>query len=137
MINRLYIAIDFDGTVVAHEYPLIGRSVGAEPVLKALVEAGHKLILFTMRGGTELAEAEEWFVQKEIEIWQVNRNPEQDTWTRSPKVWANIYIDDCAVGVPLRADSPDERPFVDWVRVHRWLVDKGVLDDFGEEDDEK
>jgi len=43
------ICIDFDGTCVSHEFPLIGKDIGAIPVLKELVEAGHKLILFTMR----------------------------------------------------------------------------------------
>ena len=43
------IVIDFDGTVVTHEFPKIGRDIGAVPVLKELVANGHRLILFTMR----------------------------------------------------------------------------------------
>lgn len=43
------IGIDFDGTVVTHDFPKIGKDIGAVPVLKKLVENGHKLILFTMR----------------------------------------------------------------------------------------
>jgi len=43
------IVIDFDGTVVSHEFPEIGKDIGAETVLKKLVESGHNLILFTMR----------------------------------------------------------------------------------------
>jgi hypothetical protein len=43
------ILIDFDGTCVAHEFPKVGKDIGAVPVLKALVENGHNLILFTMR----------------------------------------------------------------------------------------
>ena len=43
------IAIDFDGTCVTHEYPNVGRDIGAAPVLRKLVENGHKLILWTMR----------------------------------------------------------------------------------------
>lgn len=46
----MYIAIDFDGTCVTPEYPEIGKDIGAVPVLKRLVENGHKLILHTMRG---------------------------------------------------------------------------------------
>ena len=45
----MYIAIDFDGTCVTHEYPNIGKDIGAIPVLKQLVKDGHKLILYTMR----------------------------------------------------------------------------------------
>lgn len=40
------ICIDFDGTCVTHEYPKIGKDIGAVPVLKRLIETGNKLILF-------------------------------------------------------------------------------------------
>ena len=53
------IGIDFDGTCVTHEYPKIGKDIGAVPVLKELVEKGHKLILNTMRSGKELEDAVE------------------------------------------------------------------------------
>ena len=43
------INIDFDGTCVTHEFPSVGKSIGAEKVLKRLVDNGHQLILFTMR----------------------------------------------------------------------------------------
>lgn len=55
------IGIDFDGTCVTHDYPRIGKDIGAVPVLKELVERGHKLILNTMRSGKELEDAVEWF----------------------------------------------------------------------------
>lgn len=45
----MYICIDFDGTCVTHEFPSIGKDIGAIPVLKELVKNNHKLILFTMR----------------------------------------------------------------------------------------
>ena len=58
--------IDFDGTVVTHAFPEIGDDIGAVPVLKALVENGHQLILFTMRSdnkdGNYLTQAVNWFV---------------------------------------------------------------------------
>lgn len=44
----MIIAVDFDGTCVTHEFPKVGRDIGAVPVLRKLVENGHKLILFTM-----------------------------------------------------------------------------------------
>ena len=34
------INIDFDGTCVSHEFPEIGRDIGAVPVLRELVETG-------------------------------------------------------------------------------------------------
>ena len=54
----MYIAVDFDGTCVTHDYPRIGKEIGATKVLKRLVEAGHKLILNTMRSGKELQESD-------------------------------------------------------------------------------
>jgi len=53
----LIIAIDFDGTCTPHDTPASGGDIGAEPVLKKLVAAGHRLILWTMRSGSELEDA--------------------------------------------------------------------------------
>ena len=41
----MIIAVDFDGTCVTHKYPDIGEDIGAVPVLKELVDKGHRLIL--------------------------------------------------------------------------------------------
>lgn len=43
------INIDYDGTCVAHDFPRISKDIGAIDVLLKLTNAGHKLILFTMR----------------------------------------------------------------------------------------
>ena len=64
----MYIAVDFDGTCVTHDYPRIGKEIGAPKVLKRLVEAGHKLILNTMRSGKELQDAIHWF-NKSVESY--------------------------------------------------------------------
>ena len=45
----MIIAVDFDGTCVTHEFPKVGKDIGAVPVLKKLIEKGHKIILYTMR----------------------------------------------------------------------------------------
>lgn len=49
----MIIAVDFDGTCVSHEYPNIGKNIGAALVLKALVNAliekGYKVLT----GGTD------------------------------------------------------------------------------------
>ena len=113
------IAIDFDGTCVTHEYPKIGRYIGAEPVLKRLVAAGAKLILWTMRSGPPLDEAVQWFADRQIPLYGVQRNPAQDSWTQSPKAYAKIYIDDAGLGCPLSPGLTGERPFVDWSAVEK------------------
>ncbi len=108
-------AIDFDGTVVTHDYPRVGKEIGATPVLKKLVANGHKLILWTMRSGKELTDASMWFEEREIPLFGIQRNPEQDMWTSSPKAYAQVYIDDAAFGCPLKSDKNlSNRGFVDW-----------------------
>ena len=123
------IAIDFDGTCVTHEYPNIGREVeGCVDVLKRLVSEGHKLILYTMRSGKQLKEAKDWFKEREIPLWGVNENPTQNAWTTSPKIYANLYIDDAACGCPLIYDkSKASRPFVDWNAIKIMLLANGFI----------
>lgn len=41
--------VDFDGTCVTHDFPEVGKSIGAERVLRKLVDQGHELTFFTMR----------------------------------------------------------------------------------------
>lgn len=108
------VAVDFDGTCVTHEYPKIGRFIGAQKVLKRIMNNGGKIILWTMRSGPQLEEAIRWFVDNEIHLYGVQTNPTQSGWTSSPKAHAKIYIDDAALGCPLKKGLKDERPFVDW-----------------------
>lgn len=125
----MYIAIDFDGTCVSHEYPEVGKDIGAVPVLKKLVEAGHKLILFTMRGKPKspgerdtLQEALDWFKKNDIPLYDVNNNKTQWRWTTSKKVYANLYIDDASLGAPVKMDyTISDRPFIDWDKVKEML----------------
>ena len=109
----LIVAIDFDGTCVTHEYPDVGQDVGAAPVIKKMVERGDKIILFTMRSGTHLQEAVDWFAANGIPLYGVNQNPDQHTWTTSPKPYAHVYIDDAALGVPLMRPKSG-RAYVHW-----------------------
>lgn len=124
----MIIAVDFDGTCVTHEYPKIGREIGAQPVLKKLTGEGHQLILYTMRSGKELEDAVAWFKENEIELWSINENPGQKRWTQSPKIYAHLYIDDAALGVPLCKGLDEfERPFVDWDSVEKLLFSGEVV----------
>ena len=127
-IQDAIIAIDFDGTVVTHAYPEIGEDAGAAPVLKELVANGCRLILFTMRSGSLLKEAEAWFRKRDIPLYAVNENPKQSRWTKSPKVHADLYIDDSALGCPIKFIEGTRRPVADWVRIREQLVREGFLD---------
>jgi len=125
----MIIAVDFDGTCTTHDYPRIGRDIGAAPVLKRLVAADHRLVLWTMRSGKELEEAEQWFRERNIPLFGVNSCPGQDGWTNSAKPFAHLYIDDSALGCPLsRPRSKGGKPHVDWKAVDQMLrpLEKGV-----------
>jgi len=112
----MIVAIDFDGTCVTHEYPAVGRDIGAVPAIRAMLDRGDRIILFTMRSGIPLEEAVAWFDFNNISLYGVNENPDQGIWTSSPKPYANVYIDDAALGVPL-VHPLMGRPYVDWIKV--------------------
>ena len=129
----MIIAVDFDGTCVTHEYPEIGDSIGAEKVLRALVENGHQLVLCTMRGhktheGRDLLqEAVDWFEKNGIELYGVNETPFQHTWTDSPKPYAHLYIDDSALGCPKMRSDISDRPYVNWRELDRIFKSAGII----------
>lgn len=120
------VAVDFDGTCVTNEYPRIGKEIGAAPVLKKMTDKGIKLVLYTMRDGKLLEEAVQWFKDNNIPLYGVNKTPGQYKWTNSPKIFANYYIDDAAIGVPLIFD-PGNKPFVDWEKLKPFLETYGLL----------
>ncbi len=142
--EKLIIGIDFDGTCVTHEFPRIGKDIGAVTVLKKLLEKGHQLILFTMRSNKEdvmstekeihsnrgqyLTEAVNWFKENGIELYGIQTNPTQHSWTSSPKCYAQLYIDDRSLGCPLAFNSYlSPRPFVDWAKVETLLKERNIL----------
>ena len=90
------IAVDFDGTIVEHEYPKIGKPIPfAIDVLKKLqYEDHHMLILWTVREGTLLDEAVEYCKNKGLEFYAVNKNFPEETLEPgiSRKIVADIYI---------------------------------------------
>jgi hypothetical protein len=126
--NSMIIAVDFDGTCVEHDYPSVGMDVeGAVEVLRAIVAKRHRLILFTMRSSSKLDDAVRWFRDRKIELWAVNENPEQREWTSSPKVYADLYIDDSAVGCPIRFIDGVRHHVVDWSKVSAELEYHDIL----------
>lgn len=122
------ISIDFDGTLVTHEYPNIGKDIGAFNVLKKLQHKGIKLILLTMRDKEELDNAIEYITSNGIELYGINDNPSQHSWTNSRKIYADLYIDDQFLGVPLKYDKDlCSKPYVDWEKVEQYLIDNNIL----------
>ena len=98
------IAVDFDGTIVEHKYPDLGKEIPfAIDTLRALVADGHKLILWTSRDGELLEEALKFCRDRGLEFYAVNSNyPPGALFTnkagKSCKVVADVYIDDRNIG---------------------------------------
>lgn len=137
--------LDFDGTCVSHDFPHIGKDIGAQRVLKRLTDAGHKLILFTMRAdrleknptkdptikdvtGTFLSDAINWFKENDIPLYGIQSNPTQHNWTTSPKSYAEFMIDDSAIGCPLIFNPQfSPKPYVNWDKIERILIMRKIL----------
>ncbi len=97
------IAVDFDGTIVAHRYPEIGAEVPfAVDTLKMLIGERHRVILWTVREGELLEQAVDWCRERGIEFYAVNRDYPEETTDNNPsfsrKLKADIFIDDRNVG---------------------------------------
>ncbi|MBI5538562.1 MAG: hydrolase [Bacteroidia bacterium] len=100
------IAVDFDGTIVEHEYPKIGEEkLFAIETLKQIQKQGHQLILWTFRTGSELKDAVEFCKKRGLEFYAVNNNYPEEVYdsTIPRKINADLFIDDRNFG-----------GFVDW-----------------------
>lgn len=92
----MIIAVDFDGTIVEHKYPQIGRVVPyAFDTLKQLQNENHTLILWTVREGILLQEAINFCANNGLIFFAHNANfPEEDRATAPRKLKADLFIDD-------------------------------------------
>jgi hypothetical protein len=97
----MIIAVDFDGTIVEHAYPKIGKPIPfALEVLKKLQqEEHHTLLLWTVREGEFLKEAVDYCAKQGINFYAVNSNyPEEEAGDTPRKLLADIFIDDKNLG---------------------------------------
>lgn len=111
------IAVDFDGTIVTHEYPKIGREIPfAIQTLKMLRDEGHLIILWSVREDELLDEAVEWCRARGLEFYAVNKDyPEEEQKNNnhfSRKLKADVWIDDRNVG-----------GLPDWGTIYRMIHD--------------
>ena len=96
------IAVDFDGTLVADEFPYIGKAIESVwEKVKTAQSKGAKIILWTSRNGQCLKEAVEYCVQRGLHFDAINENLDEckvlfDNDTR--KVYADEYWDDKCIG---------------------------------------
>ena len=98
----MIIACDFDGTIVTHEYPKIGKPIpfAIQTLKKLQDEDHHQIILWTVREGELLEEALEYCRSKGLEFYAVNSNyPEEEPEHQTPrKLVADLWIDDRNLG---------------------------------------
>lgn len=97
----MIIAVDFDGTIVEHAYPAIGKEIPfAIETLKMLQKDRHLLILWTVREGELLDEAVKYCKDRGVEFYAVNDSmPDKvDEKFATRKVNADLFIDDRNLG---------------------------------------
>ena len=114
----MIIAVDFDGTIVEHKYPEIGKELPfATSTLKLLANKhNHRLILWTVRRGKELQDAVEWCKERGVEFYAINRNfPEEEVYNGGGycKVNAELFIDDRNIG-----------GLPDWGEIYRMITEE-------------
>lgn len=96
------IAVDFDGTIVTHKYPAIGKEIPfAIETLVKLQEEGHRIVLWSVREGERLEEAVDYCHRRGLDFYAVNSEYPGASWSGSGvtrKIKADVYIDDCNLG---------------------------------------
>ncbi len=112
----MIIAVDFDGTIVKHKFPAIGKEIPyAIKTLKLIQQKGHKLILWTYRSGKELEEAVNFCEKRGLHFHAVNNDFEGEEFDNSysRKIYADMYIDDRNIlGIP------------DWEKIYELITNK-------------
>jgi len=96
------IAVDFDGTIVEHEYPKIGKPIpfAFEVLRKLQQEERAVLILWTFREGRLLQEAIDYCEKNGVSFYACNKNyPEEEVQDGNPrKIGVDVFIDDRNLG---------------------------------------
>ena len=110
------IAVDFDGTIVTNQYPSIGVSVGAVPVIHVFQKLGFHVYLYTCRQSTQLDDALEWCSEHQIPL-----TTNQCSTTDNPhsKQYYDVLIDDHSFGCPITVIAGQR--VTDWTKVAEWL----------------
>ncbi len=128
-ISGAVIAIDFDGTVVTHEYPNIGEDAGATEVLKELVRNRNKLILYTMRSGKLLDAAKSWFAERKFRCSPSMRTPSRADGPSRRRSMPISISTTATWAVRSRSSTAVRAPVADWVKIREQLVRDGYLDE--------
>lgn len=126
----MIIAVDFDGTIVEHKYPKIGKELPfAIETLKKLQQEQHHLILWSVREGKLLQEAVEFCRERGLEFYAINSNYAEETLESSQysrKLKADLFIDDRNLsGLP------------EWGLIYKMIHDKWGYEDIYQSPEDK
>jgi len=98
----MIIAVDFDGTLVEHPSPKIGKPIpfSFDVIKKLQKEEHHQFILWSVREGELLEEAVQFCEKQGVQFYAVNKNYPEEVLCDgiSRKVNADLYIDDKNIG---------------------------------------
>ena len=121
----MIIAVDFDGTIVEHRYPDIGREKPfAIETLKKLANEQHRLILWTVRKGKLLQEAVDFCRTRGLDFYAVNRNFPEENEPEERKLRADLWIDDRNLG-----------GLPDWGTIYRMVRNNWTFDELKRQDE--
>lgn len=140
------IYLDFDGTVVEHAYPRVGRcNFGSFEVIKKLQDSGHEIILNTYR-----ADCNDGTLEKALKIlnedyWMMVKDRNNRDFTLKPitnytknKIHPDVFdwdlikkndvlfIDDIAHKIPLKKSVMVDDDMVDWDELDRQFENNGL-----------
>jgi hydroxymethylpyrimidine pyrophosphatase-like HAD family hydrolase len=98
--NKFVLAVDFDGTIVDHEYPNIGKlKPYAKEIINKLYKEGHTIIIWTCRSNAhkdfdDLNDMYYFLKSNKIKFHKINKNANCVKFGCFPKIYADYYIDD-------------------------------------------
>ncbi len=133
----MQIFLDFDGTIVEHEYPEIGNyAEGCFEVISKLQKAGHKIILNTYRASSrrgKLQKALDYIneigknkIKPITEFSKSKINPFYWNWNVF-NAFGFIFIDDECIGIPTKLGSSKlERRIVNWSEIDKQFSENGI-----------
>lgn len=132
---RIY--LDFDGTVVEHNFPAIGaENPNAIKVISLLQKAGHDLILNTYRADIDLTYVHEALnflnshpnLFKPIESFLPKKLDPKGFNLDNAKACNQLYIDDVSDGIPMRRNETLEfGMMVDWIELEQLLRKEQII----------
>ena len=145
--KKLTIYLDFDGTVVEHQFPKIGRcNFGCIEVIKKLQDAGHKIILNTYRadvGGECMTDSlrlindQYWMLlvdRKSRDNFHLNPITDYEPKKIHPSPFnmlltqktGELFIDDVSAGIPLKPAVMTPTRMVDWNMLDSIFLHSGL-----------